>query len=74
MIPDGLVNDTVVYLPWRSSPDNSSDIYGTISFALVTTKSNMLSKDPVGIDDPVLRTMTLPVYSWTTNETIGMLK
>ena len=45
-----------------------------MAFALVSTKSNVLSKDPVGIDDPVIYTMTVPVYSWLTNDTIGRLR
>ena len=62
-----------MYLPWSSSPDNSSYNYGTMAFVLISTKNNVLSKDSVGIDDPVIHTTTVPVYSWLGNETIGRL-
>ena len=64
----------VVYLPWSSLPDFRSYNYGTIAFVLVSTEDDVLSKDSVGIDDPVIYTMTVPVYSWLTNDTVGRLR
>lgn len=65
------MNNTLIFLPWDPSSDNSSFYYGTLAFALLSLDAHFLGEAMNGIEDPVVSTMTFPVFSWLANNALS---
>ena len=66
-----IVNNTLLYLPWNSFPDNSTRDIGTIAFVLISSNDDVLIPNSAGLEEPVNQTLVITVSSWIANDPLS---